>query len=111
MFSLNFFMGKCCSQGGENISESVPGSEGAPFNSMLGQPAGVLRLVLELVVELLHPRDMKNVVLVCRLWREVGEVPHFWAWVVLGVTMENMSTMSERLGSRRLQAVRKLWVV
>ena len=82
---------------------------------MLGQRAGVLRLALELVFGLLPPRDMENVVLVCRLWREVGEAPQFWAWVVLGVTRENMSTMPERLGSRRLQAVRKLkveeWVV
>ena len=86
--------------------------EVAVINRLLGQRAGVL----ELVFGLLPPRDMKNVVLVCRLWREVGEAPGFWAWVILEVTREtrktrdNMSTMPERLGSRRMGAVRELKV-
>ena len=41
------------------------------INRVLGQRAGVLRLVFGL----LPPRDLKNVVLVCQLWREVGEEP------------------------------------
>ena len=77
--------------------------EVATINTVLGQRAGVL----ELVFGLLPPRDMKNVVLVCQLWREVGEAPRFWAWVVL---RENMSTMPERLSCSRLQAVRELRV-
>ena len=47
--------------------------EVAVINTMLGRRAGVL----ELVFGMLPPRDMKNVVLVCHLWREVGEAPGF----------------------------------
>ena len=75
--------------------------EVATINTVLGQRAGVL----ELVFGLLPPRDMKNVVLVCRLWREVGEAPGLWAWVILRLTRVNMSTMS-----RTLRAVRELRV-
>ena len=80
--------------------------EVSTINLVLGQRAGVL----ELVFGLLLPRDMKNVVLVCRLWREVGEDPRFWAWVVIRVTRRNMITVPERLESRRMRAVRELRV-
>ena len=39
--------------------------------------------MLERVFHLLPPRDLKAVVLVCRWWREVGEAPWLWAWVVV----------------------------
>ena len=35
--------------------------------------------LLERVLELLPPRDLLAAVLVCRLWRRVGEQPHLWA--------------------------------
>ena len=63
--------------------------EVSTINRVLGRRAGVL----ELVFGLLPPRDLKNVVLVCQLWREAGEEARLWAWVVLRVTRENMSTM------------------
>ena len=77
--------------------------EVSTINRVLGQRAGVLRLVFGLLPSL----DLKNVVLVCQLWREVGD-PLLWAWVVLRVTRENMSTMAEMLASRRLQTIRKI---
>ena len=69
--------------------------------------------MLHQVFCLLPPRDMKNVLLVCQLWREVGEAPGLWSWVVLRVTRENMANMPEVLGIRRLKTVRKLmaWTV
>ena len=76
----------------------------AIINIVLGRRAGVL----ELVFRLLPLRDMKNVVLVCHLWREVGEAPSFWTGVRMTVTRENMSTMPERLDSRRMRAVREV---
>ena len=51
------------------------------INTMLGRRAGVLSLVFRL----LHRRDMRSVVLVCRLWREVGEAPTYWAGLQLQV--------------------------
>ena len=78
--------------------------EVATINAVLGQRAGVLRLVFKL----LPPRDLKNVVLVCRLWREVGEAPRLWAWVVLRVNTENTGTRLEVLASRRMGCVRVL---
>ena len=71
--------------------------EVSTINTVLGQRAGVLRLVFGF----LPPRDLKNVVLVCRLWREVGEEPGLGAWGVIRMTRENMSNMAERLDCRR----------
>ena len=76
------------------------------INKVLGQRAGVLELVLGLLL----PRDMKDVVLVCRLSREVGEAPGFWSWVVLRVTRENMLAILERMKNRRFKAVKELRV-
>ena len=66
--------------------------------------------MLERVFLQLPPSSLKVVVLVCRRWREVGEAPGLWAWVVIRVTRENMSNMVERLDCRRLRAVRELRV-
>ena len=61
----------CCSEqvvvcGGGNMRMAA-----SALHTVLGRRAGVLRLLLELVFGLLPPGEMKNVVLVCRLWREV----------------------------------------
>ena len=76
------------------------------INALLGRHAGVLRLVFQL----LPLNDLKNVSLVCHLWREPAE-PLLWARGVLGVSGENMTRVVEELGDdRRLQAVRKIRV-
>ena len=54
---------------------------------------------------LLPPADLRTVLLVCRLWREVGEAPGLWAWAVLRATRQNMANMPERLASRKLLRV------
>ena len=71
------------------------------INTVLGQRAGLLDLVLKL----LSPQDLKAAVLVCRLWREVGEQASYWAWVVLHVTRENMASLCEVLAWRRMARV------
>ena len=77
------------------------------INTLLGTRAGVL----ELVFRLLPLRDLKNVLLVCRLWRQDGEQV-LWAGGVLKVTAGNISSVVEALvDRRRLQAVRKISVV
>ena len=46
--------------------------------------AGLLPVeVLELILCLLSPGDLKAAVLVCRRWREVAEAPGMWTWVNL----------------------------
>jgi hypothetical protein len=67
--------------------------------------------MLERVFRLLPPRDLMAVVLVCRRWREVGEVPGLWAWVRLTVNKGNLGSMPRVLGCGRLQAVRRLVVM
>ena len=69
--------------------------------TVLGQRAGALRQVFRH----LPPRDLKKVVLVSRMWREVGEAPGLWAWVQLHLTRENIDRMWEVVGSRRLACV------
>ena len=66
--------------------------------------------LLDHVFHLLAPQDLKAAVLVCRLWREVGEAPGLWSWVGLRVTRENQSTILEALDSRRLKSARMLSV-
>ena len=75
---------------------------------------------------MLPPRVLKMVVLVCRRWREVGEAPLLWSWVVFpivdselqwhqhGEQLAEMQKMLETrrlekmLESRRLEAVREI---
>ena len=76
------------------------GSEVASINLVLGQRAGLL----DLVFRLLPLRDLLVVLLVCRLWREVGEGPGLWAGLVLRVTRENMTAMAQGLDIRSRHA-------
>ena len=86
------------------------GGKTGDINTVLRQKAGVLDFVLTKVFLLLAPRDLRNVLLVCGLWREVGEAPGLWAGLVLRVTRENLAKMTQVLGCRRLGAVRKITV-
>ena len=66
--------------------------------------------VLELILRLLEPCDLQSAVLVCQLWREVGEAPGLWTWLLLRATRENMAFAEEVLASRRMREVRELRV-
>ena len=70
--------------------------------------------MLERVFNLLPPRDLKAVVLVCRWWREVAEAPWLWAWVVVpGVVVgTSLARVTGMLGSesRRLPPLTRLEV-
>ena len=81
----------------------------ANMNTVLGQRAGVLNLVLQKVFGQLSPQDMKSVVLVCWEWKEVGEEPQFWTWLSPAVLQENLATRLKLLGSRRLQGELEVW--
>lgn len=78
--------------------------EVAPINRLL--PAEIL----EKVFRLLPPRALKMVVLVCRRWRQVGEVPWLWSWLCLEVEESSLAIMPMVLHTDRLQAVNKLRV-
>ena len=81
-------------------------SEEDNINTVLGRRAGVL----ELVFGHLSLQDLKNVSLVCQLWRQAGE-RLLWDRGVLRVTRKNITRVMEALGDhRRLRAVRKLAV-
>jgi hypothetical protein len=58
--------------------------------------------MLDRVFLLLSPQDLKSVVQVCRLWREVGERPGLWTW---GVARATGQDMAEVLASRRMLMV------
>ena len=64
--------------------------------------------MLRQIFSQLAPADLKTVVLVCQLWREVGEAPGLWTWAVMTATGKNKSSMPERLVMRRLLRVRIL---
>jgi hypothetical protein len=59
---------------------------------------------------MLTTQDRNNFVLVCQLWREVGEEPRFCYMGILSLTRENLNTIPERLDCRRMRFVRELRV-
>ena len=67
-------------------------------------PAEMLRQIFSLV----PPADLKTVLLVCQLWREVGEAPGLWTWAIVTATGQNKSSMPERLVMRKLLNLRIL---
>ena len=60
------------------------------------------------IFELGSYEDWKNVVLVCRRWREIGETPRLWSSFPVIVKTRNMSVMSELLSSKRMKEPKKL---
>lgn len=82
----------------------------SPIDTVLGRRGGVLRLVLELVCGMLTTQDRNNFVLVCQLWRAVGEEPRFCSTCSICLTTDKVSTIPERLDCRRMRFVRELRV-
>jgi len=59
--------------------------------------------VLERIFRHLPPPSLKNVLQVCRRWREIGEAPSLWTWVSLpSVTETNLSSAVDMLRCKRL---------
>ena len=46
--------------------------------------------MLQKILQLLPPRDLKMAVLVCKWWRDVGEDPVLWSWAMVTVTENNL---------------------
>ena len=66
--------------------------------------------VIEMILKLLPPRDLKTAVLVCKRWRGVGEAPQLWTWAKLSVTNDNLACVEEVLAYRRMKGIRRLEV-
>ena len=66
--------------------------------------------VLHLIFSLLPPRHLAPALLVCWMWRQVGEAPGFWRNVILRVTRENIGIMPEVLSARRMLEVTEITV-
>ena len=64
-----------------------------------------------MIFELVSYKDLKNVVLACRRWREIGETPRLWSSFPVIVKTRNMSVMSEILSSRRMKQLEKLRII
>ena len=60
------------------------------------------------IFELLSYRDLKIVMLVCRRWREIGEIQRLWSSFPVIVNTRNMSLIPEILSMRRMQGLNKL---
>ena len=59
-----------------------------------------------MIFEQLSYRDVKNMVLVSRRWREIGEMQRLWSLLSVIVNTGNMSVMAEILSSRRMQGLK-----
>ena len=56
---------------------------------------------------LLPPQDLKNVMLVCKQWMEMGEDPNFWTWAL--VTVDTREEI-QKLEIPRLQLIQEIKV-
>ena len=66
--------------------------------------------ILKMLFQSLSLQDLSMVVLVCRRWREVGETPALWSQVTVTVDERNQSVVTDILSSRRMEAVRKIFI-
>merc|ERR1719361_2909902 len=92
--------------GGINPMNAM-GSINNPLNKANGKINQVLPAeMLERIFLLLEPKDLKNSVLVCKRWAQVGEASTLWTWVSLTLGRKTLAAMS----STRLRQLRKVQV-
>ena len=60
------------------------------------------------IFEMLSYRDLKIAMLVCRRWREIGEIQKLWGSLPVIVNTRNISVMPEILSTRRMLGLNKL---
>jgi len=60
------------------------------------------------IFEMLSYRDLKIAMLVCRRWREIGEIQQLWGSLPVIVNKRNISVMPEILSTTRLLGLHKL---
>ena len=67
--------------------------------------------MLRIIFSFLPPKDLKAVVLVCKLWSRVGQAPGLWSWITFHAwSMSSLHawSISEQMKLLRLQNVRRL---
>ena len=68
--------------------------------------------ILEKIFSLLPPQELKNVMQVCRWWREVGGLPRLWTWACLKVhaycDLNLGQIYQEMVGSKRIHSVKRM---
>ena len=60
------------------------------------------------IFEMLSYKDLKIVMLVCRRWREIGEIQQLWSSLPVIVNRRNISVMLDILSTRRMLGLKKL---
>ena len=83
----------------------TPKKEVAKINASL--PEEMLRIIFSF----LPPKDLKAVILVCKLWSRVGQAPGLWSWITFHAwSMSSLHawSISEQMKLPRLQNVRRL---
>lgn len=80
--------------------------------------------ILEKIFSLLPPLDLKTVMLVCKFWKQAGEVPWLWSWACFCLNGESLSSWAwihvqdlspltvweNIINSRRIKLVKRLSV-
>ena len=66
--------------------------------------------MLEAIFLHLAPRHLVRVAEVCTRWQQVVQAPGLWTLAIFRVDRSNLASMVERMGSRRLQGVRRMVV-
>ena len=66
--------------------------------------------LLDTIFQALPLADLKNVLLVCKLWKYLGESPWLWATTILKVSTENLHEILQAMTSRRWMSLRSIAV-
>ena len=65
--------------------------------------------ILMKIFHMLDPQDMKMVVLVCQMWREMGEDPNLWTWCKISLPSRDALKMMNTVRFQLVQDVKLLY--
>ena len=60
------------------------------------------------IFQMVSREDLRNIVLVCRNWRQIGETPSLWSSLCISVNTSNVSVIPDILTMHRMSASTKL---
>ena len=67
--------------------------------------------ILRHIFLLLPPEDLKSAVLVCKMWKEIGEDPYLWRWAMVTVNNDNVENISSLLRTGRLSLIETIVII
>ena len=67
--------------------------------------------ILRHIFLLLPPEDLKSAVLVCKMWKELGEEAYLWRWAMVTVNNDNVENISSLLRTGRMSLIETIVII